>query len=251
MTDRLSRRALLRAGGLAGTAAALGGAAVAQEEPAHARAAEPTFAGPAGRPEVLFFFSEEEAAFVEAAIDRLIPDDPEWPGAVWAGVLAYIDRQLASAYGEGGHMYLEGPWVPDAPAEQGYQLRHSPAQLYRVGIEETRAHVRDSHGGREFWELAPPMMDEVLRGLETAQVQLPSVPSAVFFETLLANTIEGFLSDPAYGGNRDMVGWRMIGFPGAYAQYIDLVDAWGFAYAREPIGMANDAARRAHLAIHR
>jgi gluconate 2-dehydrogenase gamma chain len=248
VTERFSRRALLSAGGAASATLALSrGPAVAQETHAGAHAST---AGAAGRGEVLFFFDEPEAAFVEAAIDRLIPPDPEWPGAAWSGVLVYIDRQLASAYGAGDHMYLKGPWAPDAPPEQGYQLRYSPAQLYRIGIEETRAWVREAHGGREFWELGEPVMDEVLRALETAQAQLPSLPSAVFFETLLANTIEGFLADPAYGGNRDAVGWRMVGFPGAYAQFIDLVDEWGYPYARRPIGMTDDAARRAHLAAH-
>jgi gluconate 2-dehydrogenase gamma chain len=251
MTDRLSRRALLSAGGAAGATLAFSrGTAAAQQ----AHLTDPTrqSLGRNAEPaDVLFFFNEAEASFVERAIDRLIPPDPEWPGAVWAGVLVYIDRQLASAYGAGGHMYLNGPWAPDAPPEQGYQLRYSPAELYRIGVEETRAWVRDLHGGREFWEIGEPMMDEALHALETGQAPLPSLPSAVFFETLLANTIEGFFADPAYGGNRDAVGWRMVGFPGAYAQFLDLVDEWGYPYDRRPIGMTDNAARRAHLAAHR
>jgi gluconate 2-dehydrogenase gamma chain len=256
MTDHLSRRALL-SGGAAGATLALSGGKPAAQELAPGVAADviepasPDLADGAGQPDALFFFNEPETAFVEAAIDRLIPPDPEWPGAAWAGVLTYIDRQLASAYGAGGRMYLDGPWVPEAPPEQGYQLRFSPAELYRVGIEETRTYVRDQYGGREFWELGEPVRDEVLSALEAAEVPLPSMPSSVFFETLLANTIEGFLADPAYGGNRAMVGWQMVGFPGAYAQYIDLVDEWGFPYSRTPIGMANDAARRAHIEVHR
>jgi gluconate 2-dehydrogenase gamma chain len=173
MTDRLSRRALLSAGGAAGATLAFSrGTAAAQQ----AHLTDPTrqSLGRNAEPaDVLFFFNEAEASFVERAIDRLIPPDPEWPGAVWAGVLVYIDRQLASAYGAGGHMYLNGPWAPDAPPEQGYQLRYSPAELYRIGVEETRAWVRDLHGGREFWEIGEPMMDEALHALETGQAPLP------------------------------------------------------------------------------
>ena len=51
-------------------------------------------------------------------------------------------------------------------------------------------------------------------------------------------TLEGYFSDPAYGGNRDMIGWRMVGFPGAYAQYVELVDVHDLAYSRAPISIA-------------
>jgi gluconate 2-dehydrogenase gamma chain len=93
-------------------------------------------------------------------------------------------------------------------------------------------------------------MIEVLKELESGQIRLPSLPSPVFFETLLANTVEGFFSDPAYGGNRGMAGWRMIGFPGAYAQYADLVEAYDLPYTRPPIGIGDEAARQAHLRMH-
>jgi gluconate 2-dehydrogenase gamma chain len=159
-------------------------------------------------------------------------EDSEWPGATHAGVLYVIDGQLASVYSAGVRMYLNGPWVADAPPEQGNQLRFSPAELYRVGVEELREHVRRTYSGREFWDLEPQAMDELLGQIERGSVELPSLPSPVFFETLRANTVEGFFADPAYGGNRDMVGWRIVGFPGAYAQYLDLADAAGRALLR-------------------
>ena len=58
------------------------------------------------------------------------------------------------------------------------------------------------------------------------------MPSEVFFAHLWECTVEGFFSDPVYGGNRDMVGWRMIGFPGAYASYYELVDQHGIKIDR-------------------
>jgi gluconate 2-dehydrogenase gamma chain len=140
--------------------------------------------------------------------------------------------------------------VPDAPPEQGYQLRFSPAELYRVAIREIGEAVAGTDGGRAFHELGAARMDEILTALETGDLTLPSVPSPVFFETLLANTIEGWFADPAYGGNRGMVGWRMVGFPGAYAQYLDLVDQHGIAFEREPVSIADSHARQAHLSAH-
>jgi gluconate 2-dehydrogenase gamma chain len=259
VTDRLSRRELLKAAGVAGVAATVPEDAAAQapsdgEVPVRPlqRGAIAPPAGPSRIAErgVLFFFNDEEANFVDAAVGRLIPDDPEWPGAAWAGVLNFIDRQLAAAYGAGARMYLKGPWVPHAPPQQGYQLRFTPAELYRIGIEEVRQAVRALYNGREFWQLAPPIIDDVLKGLESGQMALPSMPSPVFFETLLANTVEGFFADPAYGGNRDMISWRMIGFPGAYAQYVDLVEAYDLTYTRPPIGIGNQEARLLHIAGH-
>jgi gluconate 2-dehydrogenase gamma chain len=60
-------------------------------------------------------------------------------------------------------------------------------------------------------------------------------------------TIEGFFSDPVYGGNRDMVAWKMIGFPGAYANYYHLVDQHGIQFARAPMSMGEDARGMIHL----
>lgn len=243
MKHELSRRNFFRTAGAAG-AAALPVAARGQtaEAPAH-RAPAPGTAPSGTLPEeMFFFFTEPEAAFVRAAVDRLIPPDEEWPGAAWAGVVTYIDRQLAGAYGNGARLYLEGPWEVGLP-QQGYQLRYTPAQLYRVAIEEIRRDVAGRFNGQEFWELEPDAQDGVLKALEEGRVELPSLPSAVFFETLLANTIEGFFADPVYGGNRDMVSWRMIGFPGAYAQYVDLVEEYGRPFGRPPMSIAESVLR--------
>lgn len=257
MSGGFSRRDLLKTAGAAGAAAA-----APRLESAHAQQVAPTtgVAPPAAsvpepsatrQPGVLFFFNDVEARFVEAAVERLIPAEPDWPGAGWAGVLNFIDRQLAGAYGVGARMYLKGPWVPEAPPQQGYQLRYTPAELYRIGIAEARAYVSARYGGREFWDLAPAVMDEALAALESGAARLPSVPSPVFFETLLANTVEGFFADPAYGGNREMIGWRMVGFPGAYAQYVDLVELYDLPYTRPPISIGDTAARLAHIRSHK
>jgi gluconate 2-dehydrogenase gamma chain len=241
--DGLSRRALLRTAGAAAGTAAIAPTALAEPVPGSAAAPQPAADGRST--DLLGFFNAEEARFVRAAVDRLIPADDRWGGAEAAGVLYYIDQQLGGAYGAGARMYLKGPWAPDAPPQQGYQQRHSPADLYRTAIGEIRSAVRQQHGNREFWDLSPDEMDKVLSGLETGELRLASLPGPVFFETLLANTIEGYFGDPAYGGNRGMISWRMIGFPGAYAQYVGLVDQFGFDFAREPVGIAGEPGPRA------
>ena len=61
-----------------------------------------------------------------------------------------------------------------------------------------------------------------------------------------AQLIEGFFSDPIHGGNRDMVGWRMVGFPGAYAGYTELVGRHNLRFERPPRGIAQALAEHAH-----
>jgi gluconate 2-dehydrogenase gamma chain len=89
--------------------------------------------------------------------------------------------------------------------------------------------------------------DDYLRTLESGGKGLGGVPSEVFFGHLLEATLEGFFSDPVYGGNRNMVGWRMIGFPGAYASFYDLVDQHGIKITRGPVSLADDV----HSHVHR
>lgn len=71
--------------------------------------------------------------------------------------------------------------------------------------------------------------------------------SDVFFQSLMEMTVEGFFSDPVYGGNKDMIGWKPIGFPGAYANYYELVDQHGIAFTRPPIGLAQDVREKVHV----
>jgi len=79
------------------------------------------------------FFSTEEAAFIEAAVSRLIPADEQWPGALEAAVPNYIDEQLAGAWGRGERLYRSGPWQQGTPS-QGYQLRFTPAELFHTAL---------------------------------------------------------------------------------------------------------------------
>jgi gluconate 2-dehydrogenase gamma chain len=87
--------------------------------------------------------------------------------------------------------------------------------------------------------------DDYLRLLEAGARDLGGFSSAIFFETLLANTIEGYFADPAYGGNRDKAGWRMIGFPGAQAAYLGLYTHHGMRFPGEPLAMDEAGAANA------
>jgi gluconate 2-dehydrogenase gamma chain len=79
------------------------------------------------------FFNNDEAAFIEAAVARLIPKDDQWGGALEADVPNYIDKQLAGAWGAGERLNRSGPWQPGTPS-QGYQLPFTPAELFRAAL---------------------------------------------------------------------------------------------------------------------
>lgn len=218
MTDRHRRVLLLRLG--AGAAAPL--VAPAQAQPP--RSAD------------YRFFTTEDVAFVRPAIDRLLPAD-EFPSASEAGVVTYIDRQLEGPFGRGERMYLAAPFQAGTP-QQGYQLGLTPAAVYRESLDALASHPL----GRAFATRPANEQDDFLRELEAGAWNLGRVPSAVFFETLLANTIEGYFADPVYGGNRAMAGWRMLGFPGAYAQFAQWVGRHNLRFDRPPMSIAMGAA---------
>ncbi|MGZ5846615.1 MAG: gluconate 2-dehydrogenase subunit 3 family protein, partial [Ramlibacter sp.] len=232
-------RIFLKAGG----AAAVIPAAAVTAAPAPTAPTAPGAASQQGAQAAPYlFFSAAEAAFMEAAVDRLIPPDEVGPGANEAGVVTYIDRQLAGAWGAGERLYRSGPWQPGTPS-QGYQLPFTPAELFRNAL---RAVAQQGQKGTPFEKMAGPEQDAWLTRLQNGTDDLEGVPAKVFFESLLALTVEGYFSDPAYGGNRGGRGWAMVGFPGAYGNYYDLVDKHGIAFDVPPRSLAQDGAGHVH-----
>ena len=182
------------------------------------------------------YFTPAEALFIEAAVARLIPNDSVGPGAVEANVPFFLDRQLAGPFGRGDHYFLGGPWPKGTP-EQGYQSRFSPAQLYRSAIAAIDVYSTQSFRAATFAKLTAADQDKILKGLESGDIKLDGgVDSKTFFAMLLQNTKEGYFSDPIYGGNKDMGGWKMIGFPGAHYDYKEWVSRHGEPVPFPPVG---------------
>jgi gluconate 2-dehydrogenase gamma chain len=239
--DKVSRRSFVTTMGAATLAPA--GALLSLTTPAAAKAPltdQGTGPGKLG----YVFFSADESLFLEAACERLIPMDEAGPGALGAGVVNYLDVQLGGTWGAGERLYRSGPWLPGTPT-QGYQLPFTPAELFRVSLGA----INRSLGALRtpFHEMSGDLQDTYLKSLESGVHDLDGVPSAVFFDMLLKMTVEGFFSDPVYGGNRDMVAWRMIGFPGAYADYFEAIDRHGVKFEREPMSLAEDGHGHVHV----
>jgi gluconate 2-dehydrogenase gamma chain len=188
------------------------------------------------------FFNADEWRFVNAFVDRLIPHDDVGPGAVEAGVPAFIDQQMATKYGYGGLWYMLGPFAENTPATLGYQLNLTPRQLYKAGIAAADRAIVQAHG-KSLADLDDDTKDDVLKAMEAGTLDIGKTPpSDTLFGFLWQNTQEGYFSDPAYGGNKDASAWSMIGFPGARGDYLEWVDQYGkkYPYAPTTIGSAEN-----------
>lgn len=217
---RLGRRDFLK-GAVVGGAAAATTTSLELTAPAQAQAA----AAPASPGYA--FLNIEEAAFVEALVDHMVPPDELSPKGTDIGINIYIDRALAGNWGKGDRLYMQGPWKKGVPS-QGYQLPLTPAELYRAGIEATNAYCRKTYS-KSFDRLDEKQREEVLIGLSGGKINFDSgLPARVFWTTVYQTVMEGMFSDPIYGGNRNKAGWKLINFPGVIevnrenvAKYLD------------------------------
>jgi gluconate 2-dehydrogenase gamma chain len=235
--SEFDRRVFLKGAVVGGAAAASATAAIVPAQTAQAQ--QPATVPAASESGGYAFLNLDEAAFIEALVDHMVPADALTPKGTDLGINIYIDRALAGAWGKGERLYMQGPWKQGVPS-QGYQLPLTPAQLYRAGIEATNAHCRKTYG-KSFDRLDEAQREEVLVGLSTGKINFENgLPVRVFWGTLYQTVIEGMYSDPIYGGNRNKAGWRMIGFPGAIAVHRDNVAKYrGKPFPTNPVGISD------------
>ena len=187
MIENLSRRNFLTRGGAAVSAAWLSAhwpAIVAAAEHAHQ-------AAKSSAPPKFQFFTPEEAVEIDAISARIIPSD-ETPGAHEAGVVYFIDRALTT-------------------------FAVDDQKTYRESLPALQARVRELFPNVEKFSAATPeQQDEILHSLDeqigsARRHSRSSGASSSFFQAVRLHTIVAFLVDPDSGGNRDGVGWKVIG----------------------------------------
>lgn len=139
-----------------------------------------------------------ETLTLRALMARIIPTDASGGGAVEAGADVYLDRALGGAY---------AALLPD----------------YRAAF----AALDRAAAGQRFAALKPAAMDALVGALEKGELRDEAFPDGgiKFFNMLRRHTVEGFLCDPMYGGNRDFLGWRTIGFSGIQLFYPEQTQA--------------------------
>ena len=230
--ETIPRRDFLK-GAMVGTAALAAG----NPAPAVAQTPAPVTA-PSADAEPLLTLTATEHAFIAAAVDTIIPADEQSPSGSACGVATFIDRQLAGAYGMGARLYRQGPF-PKAKPELGYQLALNPREFFRAGIESANSWTRKTYG-KDFDRLSEKDREAALKAMEDDKAPFPGFSSRTFFDALLQITMEGFFSDPIYGGNRDMAGWKMVGYPGLPATYREEITAYfGKKYDKPPRSIAD------------
>lgn len=193
----------------------------------------------------LEYFTIQQARVVHDLTARIYPSDDNGPGAPEAGVVYFIDRQLNSAWGHGEHWYMEGPfagkdptppfqpdeeepadedddspvpWAETTPAQtQGWQYPLAPNEAYDQGIAAIEDYVGAEYDADSFTGLDGNQQDEVVSALQDNDLGTfddLAIDGTGFFLLVRQNTMEGMFCDPMWGGNREMIGWRLKGFPG-------------------------------------
>jgi gluconate 2-dehydrogenase gamma chain len=226
-------KSLVGAAGAA-TAAATPLAATADATPA-ILAAPSAAAVPAGYE----WLRPGEQAFVEALVNHMCPADNNSPDGVEMGLNIFFDRALAGSWGQGDRLYLQGPFRKGS-ANQGYQLGMTPAALFRAGTEGLAEYCATTYK-HPFDALPADSKEQVLKALQAGKIDLPNgVPSKTYFAQLLQMFYEGMFADPIYGGNRNKMGWKMIGYPGVNTtNKLNIVRFKNKPYRPEPMSIAD------------
>ncbi|MBB5181421.1 gluconate 2-dehydrogenase gamma chain [Planomicrobium koreense] len=187
---------------------------------------------------LMFFKNDAEFQILAQATERIFPEDDLGPGAIGLGVPYFIDRQLAGAYGENSKEYMQGPFL-EGETTQGYQSRLKRNEMFRQGLQIMQQEAQ-SRFKANFVDLEGGQMDEILTAFQEDEIQMSGVNALFFFRLLRMATLEGAYADPIYGGNQNMEGWKMKGFPGHQAAYINDIESEDFVEI-EPhsLGMQN------------
>jgi gluconate 2-dehydrogenase gamma chain len=167
-TLRLNRRAFLQAALAAATAAGTGIACTRNSSPWR-------------------FFTIDEARTLASMVDQIIPPDQD-AGAVWAGVVNYIDRQLCGPFQDLQGTYRQGLAALDQSSRSRYN--HIFPDLSSDQQIEMLRLISGNRALGNAWSLTSP---------------------GGFFQTVVDHSMQGFYGDPRHGGNREGASWKMLG----------------------------------------
>ncbi len=196
----------------------------------------------------MFFSRKEDFDILSAATERLFPESKDGPGAIELGIPYFIDKQLAGSWGDNAKEYMSGPFIQTQQVQnpninqdsQGpntetqsptptprYQTRLTRSEVFLIGLRKLES-VAQNQFGTKFVDAEDSQQDEILTMFEVNDVDLPGVSAETFFHLLLKTTIEGAYADPVYGGNKDMMGWRMKEYPGPRMGYLEQIETEEF-----------------------
>ncbi|WP_286230218.1 gluconate 2-dehydrogenase subunit 3 family protein [Neobacillus mesonae] len=172
--------------------------------------------------QALMYFTPEQFKIVDAATERIFPKDDNGPGASDLGVAFFIDHQLAGDWGFNARDYMQPPFYRGEKV-QGYQGRLKRRDIFDIGLREIDNHSMQTLK-KGFTELSGDQQDQILKDFEGDKVNITTISPSGFFQMLRSATLEGVYSDPLYGGNRNMDGWKMRNYPGSQMAYADVIE---------------------------
>jgi gluconate 2-dehydrogenase gamma chain len=223
--DAIPRRDFLKGAGVTGATVLTGRSETVQAKTqAQAKTPAQSAASRTTVSDTYLTLTAAEAAFLSAAYDSFIPADRLSPSGTACGLVVYMDRQLAGAWGAGSRLYRNGPFLQGKP-EHGYQLPLTPREYFAAGIKAANAWTRKTYS-RDFDRLTPAERDAALTVMEAGKAEFADFNAKPFFEALYQSAMEGFFADPIYGGNRGKASWRMLGYPGLPAAYAHRALDW-------------------------
>ncbi|MUV38225.1 Gluconate 2-dehydrogenase (acceptor) [Lentibacillus sp. JNUCC-1] len=209
-----------------------------------------------------FFTRNEDFNALSAATECIYPKDDNGPGAVELGVPYFIDKQMAGSWGTNARDYRHAPFIKfqqvesmkgkseeQSPTNPPYVVKHSETELQRHQARLTRGEIfieglrklnqeSQKRFSAPFYEAEEEQQIEILKDMESGNIKLKGVAAENFFILLRRMTLEGAFSDPLYGGNRNLAGWKMKEFPGAQASYANIIEKDEFVKMK-PVSLTN------------
>ena len=137
--------------------------------------------------------TQAEFQVLESVAARIFPTT-DTPGATEAAAAYYVDQALANPY-------------------------RPHLTRYRRGLGEMERFCASKYG-TSFASLSAAQQDALLKDLQAGKM-IEVEGGAEFFRLMRRHVLEGVFCEPHYGGNRDLVGWRLVGFPGQRYGYAD------------------------------
>ncbi|MEH7249487.1 gluconate 2-dehydrogenase subunit 3 family protein [Neobacillus niacini] len=229
-----SRRNFLRNSGIAVGGVILGGAvgSLIGMKPNSTETSKPIESHPMAdySEAMLFFTRKEDFDTLAAATEVIFPEDENGPGAIGLGAAFYIDKQLASPWGQNVDDYRRGPFKDG-------KIPLLRRDIYLQGIRKIND-VSKTRYEKAFHQLKEEEQIQILQEFESGKIEMVHASSAEFFALLKQTTIEGCFCDPLYGGNKNLGGWKMKEFPGAYMTHVDVIESKTFVN-KEPKSLSN------------
>ncbi|ARK24063.1 hypothetical protein SporoP37_04780 [Sporosarcina sp. P37] len=169
----------------------------------------------------MFFTRIADFAILEQAVEQIFPEDHNGPGAIKLGVPYYIDKQLAGPYGSNVKDYRQGPFKDGNTTAADSSLNRG--QIFINGLRSMEMESQKRFD-TNFVKATEEQQLEIMTDFADGKVDIKGINSKGFFALLRSMTLEGAYSDPLYGGNRNMEGWKMKEYPGAIASYANMIE---------------------------